>query len=108
MPTEEEVRENLRNVMDPEVGMNIVDLGLVYGVHITDTALRIDLTMTTPTCPMSEMIQDDARQALSALVPKGAAVEIALVWEPPWAPDRMSVYAKRHFGWDEQPGKMGA
>jgi len=99
MPTEEEVLLNLRNVMDPEVGMNIVDLGLVYGVSITDNSLVVDLTMTTPTCPMSEMIQDDARQVLKALVPDDAEIILNLVWEPPWAPDLMSGYARRHFGW---------
>lgn len=105
MPTENEVRAYLRNVIDPEIGMNIVDLGLVYGVHITGHTLRVDLTMTTQACPMSEMIQDDARQALKALVPEGAEIDLHLAWEPPWTPAMMTGYARQHFGWDEPPGE---
>lgn len=100
MPTEEDVRNALRNVIDPEVGLNIVDLGLIYGVVISDDKLHIDLTMTTPACPMSEMILDNARQVLAALLPAGAEIELNLVWEPPWAPDRMGEYARHFFGWD--------
>ena len=101
MPTEEEVRFYLRNVMDPEVGMNIVDLGLVYGVTIADNKLQIDLTMTTPACPMSEMIIEDAQYALKELVPDGAEIDIKLVWEPKWTPAMMTENARQHFGWDE-------
>lgn len=102
MPNEEEVRFYLRNVIDPEVGMNIVDLGLVYGVTITDNKLQIDLTMTTPACPMSDMILDDARRALKGLVPDGADIDLNLVWEPPWTPGMMNEHARQYFGWGEQ------
>ena len=54
MPAEEDVRTALRSVIDPEVGLNIVDLGLVYGVEISDNKLHVDLTMTTPACPMEK------------------------------------------------------
>lgn len=101
MPTEEEIRFVLRNIIDPEVGMNIVDLGLVYGVNITDNKLQVDLTMTTPACPMSEMILDDVRSSLKALAPEGAEIELNLVWEPPWNASMMTEYARQHFGWDE-------
>ena len=100
MPTEIVVRSLLRNVIDPEVGMNIVDLGLVYGVEISADKLRVDLTMTTRACPMSEMIVDDARQALTGLMPTGTEIDINLVWEPPWDPSKMSEQALDHFGWD--------
>ena len=100
MPTKEIVLNMLHNVIDPEVGMNIVDLGLVYGVEISGNKLRVDLTMTTPACPMSEMILDDARRALAGLVPEGAEIDLNLVWEPPWSPDKMSENARDHFGWD--------
>ena len=99
MPTEEDVRTALRSVIDPEVGLNIVDLGLIYGVEILDNKLHIDLTMTTPACPMAEMILDNARQVLAALMPAGAEIELNLVWEPTWAPDRMGEYARKYFGW---------
>jgi len=100
MPTKEIVLNMLHNVIDPEVGVNIVDLGLVYGVEISGDKLRVDLTMTTPACPMSEMILDDARRALAGLVPEGTEIDLNLVWEPPWSPDKMSENARDHFGWD--------
>jgi len=99
MPTEEEIKTALREVIDPEVGMNIVDLGLVYGITFPDKKLHVDLTMTTPACPMGEMIIGDARRVLEALVP-GIEIEIELVWEPPWNPGKMSDHARDHFGWD--------
>jgi len=98
--TEEDVRTALRSVIDPEVGMNIVDLGLVYGVETSSGKLHVDLTMTTPACPMGEMILDDAQQALAALVPPGVEIDLNLVWDPPWSPDRMSEHAREHFGWN--------
>jgi len=100
MPAEEDVLGALHNVIDPEVGMNIVDLGLIYGVDISGDRLHIDLTMTTPACPMSEMILDHARQALQAIVPEGMTIELELVWDPPWNAGRMSEYAREYFGWD--------
>ncbi len=99
LPSEERVREALRSVDDPEVGMNIVDLGLVYRVDITPKRVRVELTMTTPACPMGELITDNARRAVAAALPQDLAVEVVLVWEPPWTPDRMSESARQTFGW---------
>ncbi len=99
MPTEEEVRNALRSVIDPEVGMNIVDLGLVYGVEISGNKVHVDLTMTTPACPMGGMILDNARQALAATLPDDTEIDLKLVWEPRWEPSRMSEHAREHFGW---------
>lgn len=97
--TDTEVQAALRSVIDPEVGMNIVDLGLVYSVEISPHKLHVDLTMTTPACPMGEMILDDARRALADLAPTGVEIELNLVWEPPWSADKMSEHARKHFGW---------
>ncbi len=99
MPSEERLREALCSVDDPEVGMNIVDLGLVYRIDIAPGRGRVELTMTTPACPMGELITDNARRAVSAAVPEGVAVDVALVWEPPWTPDMMSDSARQTFGW---------
>ncbi|MBZ0095481.1 MAG: metal-sulfur cluster assembly factor [Sulfuricella sp.] len=99
MLTEKEVRTVLRGVIDPEIGMNIVDLGLVYGVEISDNRLHVDLTMTTPACPMGEMILDDVHEALAALAPTDTEIDIELVWDPPWSPDKMSEHARKHLGW---------
>lgn len=98
--TEEAVRDALRSVDDPEVGMNIVDLGLVYHIDLVPPGVEVTMTMTTPACPMGGMILDEAREALRALLPEGAEADVHLVWEPPWTPDMMSARAKETFGWN--------
>jgi metal-sulfur cluster biosynthetic enzyme len=99
LPTEERIREALCSVDDPEVGMNIVDLGLVYRIDIAPERVRVELTMTSPACPMGDLITDNARRAVGAVSPQDLAVEVALVWDPPWTPDRMSESARQTFGW---------
>jgi metal-sulfur cluster biosynthetic enzyme len=99
LPTEERVREALRSVDDPEVGMNIVDLGLVYRIDVAPELVRVELTMTTPACPMGDLITENADRAVRATLPDSVAVEVALVWDPPWTPDLMSESARQTFGW---------
>lgn len=99
LPDVETIRDILRQVIDPEVGINIVDLGLVYLIEVVPEHLRIDLTMTSPACPMGEMIADEARAALAAALPDACRPDIRLVWEPPWNASMMSADSKRHFGW---------
>ena len=101
LPSESEVRDALRSVDDPEVGMNIVDLGLVYRIDVSPERVRVEMTMTTQACPMSDLITGNARGAVAALVPDGVSVDIELVWEPFWTPDRMSEVAKQTFGWPD-------
>ena len=96
---DEAIRETLRQVDDPEAGMNIVDLGLVYGIDVSASAVHVDLTMTTAACPMADMIVDQARDVIVAMMPPGTAVDVHLVWDPPWTPDKMTGIAKEHFGW---------
>jgi metal-sulfur cluster biosynthetic enzyme len=98
-PDDDAVREALRQVDDPEAGMNIVELGLVYGIEVGADAVLIDLTMTTAACPMADMIAEQARDAVAAIMPAGTRVEVRLVWDPPWTPDKMSGIAREHFGW---------
>lgn len=98
-PDVDAVREALRQVEDPEAGMNIVDLGLVYNIEVSAAAVRVDLTMTTAACPMADMIVDQARDAVTPIVPAGTRVEVKLVWDPPWTPDKMTGIAREHFGW---------
>lgn len=90
----------LRNIIDPEIGANIVDLGLIYRTEIRDRLVEIDLTMTSPACPMGEMILDDVEAALETLLPDGWHHHVEIVWEPPWTPERMSPDARVLFGWD--------
>ena len=99
LPDDDAIREALRQVEDPEAGMNIVDLGLVYGIEVADAAVHIDLTMTTAACPMADMITDQARAAVAGIVPPGTAIDVQLVWDPPWTPDKMTGIAREHFGW---------
>ena len=99
LPDDDAVREALRSVDDPEAGMNIVELGLVYAVEVDEHGVRVDITMTTAACPMADMIMDQARAAIEAIVPEGTPIELQLVWDPPWTPDKMTGIAKEHFGW---------
>lgn len=97
---EDQVRNALRQVLDPEAGMNIVDLGLVYGIQVSDEAgVQVQITMTSAACPMAEMIVEDVYAAIEAVLPRGTAVQVQLVWDPPWTPERMSGFAREHFGW---------
>lgn len=96
---EDRVRDALRGVLDPEAGMNIVDLGLVYGIDVGAEGVKLRLTMTSVACPMADMIVDDARDALAGALGPDVPVEIELAWDPPWTPERMSDFAREHFGW---------
>ncbi len=89
----------LRRVQDPELGLSIVDLGLVYGIAIESALVRIRLTMTSAGCPLSDVIVDDIHHELEPLLPAGYEIEIELCWEPAWTPDRMSADARGRMGW---------
>jgi metal-sulfur cluster biosynthetic enzyme len=97
MISEAEVWDALREVRDPEVGIGIVDLGLVYEVTVAAGSVYVALTMTTRACPLSGYIAEVAEDAIRRRNP-AAAVEIAIVWEPPWTPDLLSDEAKRRLG----------
>jgi metal-sulfur cluster biosynthetic enzyme len=101
LPDESAVLDALRGVDDPEAGMNIVELGLVYAVRVGDERIDVDMTMTTPACPVTETLVDEARAAIESIAPPGTAVEVHLVWEPIWNPSMMSGTAKDFFGWDK-------
>lgn len=94
------VWDALRQVDDPEVGMNIVELGLVYGVDLEPDRLTVSLTMTSAACPMGEDIVEEARYVLARAFPGIADIDIDLVWDPPWTPERMSPEARDFFGWE--------
>lgn len=96
---EETIRAALRTVIDPEVGVNVVDLGLVYGIEPLDNGVRVLMTMTTPACPLGPMIVDQAKDAIHEAHPQLAEVEVDLVWYPPWSAELMSEDARRQLGW---------
>jgi len=95
--TPEACRETLKKVIDPEIYQNIVDLGLVYGITVDgDNQVVVDMTLTTPHCPLGPQIIADVERVLTA---KGAsAVTVNIVWEPLWTPDAMTEELKRELG----------
>lgn len=93
------VRDVLRQVDDPEVGMNIVDLGLIYRIDASAEKVYIEMTMTSPACPMGDMILDEVDTALDQVLPAATVLDIRLVWSPPWDPSMMSDAAKARLGW---------
>jgi metal-sulfur cluster biosynthetic enzyme len=99
LPDAESLRDALTVVLDPEVGMNIVDLGLVYDIRVAPGRIEADITMTTPSCPMGQMIVEETRAAIAGAVPAGTEVIVNLVWDPPWDASMMSDHAREHFGW---------
>jgi len=85
---DDDLLEALRDVVDPELGINVVDLGLVYGVNVDDERMAtIDMTLTSAACPLTDVIEDQARAALDGLV---ADFRINWVWLPPWGPDKIT------------------
>lgn len=91
------VRQALRQVKDPELDMNIVDLGLVYDVEVDDGLVRINMTLTSPGCPAGPMITNDIYKAVRAV--EGVKdVDIDIVWEPYWTPDRIDPKIRAMMG----------
>ncbi len=93
MVTKEEILEQLKEVSDPEIGMDIVNLGLVYDIEINDDRVYIKMTMTAPTCPVTPWILSEAQRVVENLE-KVEAADVELVWDPPWNPSMMTDEAK--------------
>ncbi len=98
-PDHDSVLAAISTVIDPEAGMNIVDLGLIYGVDVQDNRVAVTMTMTTPTCPVGDYLRDFVRDAIRDRCPSLATVDVELTFDPPWTPDRMSDAARAKFGW---------
>lgn len=98
MPTDP-IRQALKSVVDPELGVNIVDLGLVYRAAWTAEGIDVAITMTTPTCPLGEMLVAEADETLRRRFPDAARIDVALVWDPPWSAELMNDDARRQLGW---------
>ena len=86
--------ESLRGVIDPELGINIVDLGLIYNVDIAEDGVHVTMGVTTRSCPLGPYLIESAERAIRAALPSAAKVEVVLARTPPWSPDRMSAAAK--------------
>lgn len=89
----------LERVVDPEVALNIVDVGLVYGVRVKDGRLDVDVTMTSAACPVTDVIIGDIEDELDRALPPDLKLHVQLVWEPPWTSERLSASARRFMGW---------
>ncbi|MCC6738741.1 MAG: metal-sulfur cluster assembly factor [Planctomycetia bacterium] len=99
VPTPAKVTEVLRTIVDPELGLDVVGLGLVYEVEIEGQNVWVKMTMTSQACPVGPQILDGARRAITAGVPGVAKCDVQLVWDPPWKPDMMSPEARKAMGW---------
>jgi metal-sulfur cluster biosynthetic enzyme len=97
MPEQDEIVDALRGVVDPELNINIIDLGLVYTVQSRDDEIDVEMTLTTPACPAGPEILRNAVAALEKLEGVGKA-NVKLVMTPPWSPDRMSDAARDELG----------
>jgi len=89
----------LHRVVDPELAMTIIDVGLVYGVDVTAERLHVVMTMTSAACPVTDVIMDDVQEELSKSTAPETVVDVELVWEPAWTPERLSARAKGFMGW---------
>jgi len=95
--TKEQVLDMLKTVVDPEIGINIVDLGLIYKIEIKDDVVNIDMTLTVPGCPLASMLTQVAKQRVE-MMDEVKKANINLVWEPKWTPSMASDEVKKRFG----------
>ena len=97
VPTKEDVKEALRQVEDPELGMDIVELGLLYDVEVDGPKVKVIHSLTSMGCPAGPMIQENIDQ-IARSMPEVEEVEVELTWDPPWSPEKMSDDAKFILG----------
>jgi len=90
--------ENLKQIYDPEIPMNIVDLGLIYGFEWSGDDVTLKMTLTAPGCPVAGILAEEVKNAIEK-VPNVKSAKVDMIWDPPWTPDRMTEFAKRQFGY---------
>ena len=95
--TEDQVRLALRRVKDPEIGLNIVDLGLIYEVNVDGADVSVDMSLTSPGCPAGPQILHEAEEQVRSM-PGVGGVNVNLVWSPPWTPDRIEPRVRAYLG----------
>ncbi len=99
MMVEDKIRDALRKVMDPELGVSIVDLGLIYDIRYEAGEAEVEMTLTSPGCPLAPIIDKKVREALAG-VPEIEHLEIDLVWDPPWSKELISDELRAELGLD--------
>ena len=92
------ITENLKQISDPEIPMNIVDLGLIYGFDWNGDDVTLKMTLTAPGCPVAGILAEEVKTAIEK-VPNVHSAKVDMIWDPPWSPERMSEFAKRQFGY---------
>ena len=95
--SEDQVKLALRRVKDPELNLNVMDLGLIYGIDVEGTEVRIEMSLTSPGCPSGPEIMGDAERQLQS-IPGVGSVEVNLVWSPPWTPERIEPRVRAYMG----------
>ncbi len=100
LASEATVLEALKEVLDPELGENVVDLGLIYGVDVHDSRVDVTMTLTTAGCPLHASMAAAVERAIRLMVPGVEDVCVELVFDPPWTPARLSPAARRNLGWE--------
>ncbi len=93
----DQVKAALRKVKDPDLNLNIVDLGLIYGIAVDGSTVKVDMSLTSPGCPSGPEIMTDAEQQIRA-IPGVADVAMNLVWSPPWTPERIEPRVRAYLG----------
>ncbi|TFW71634.1 hydroxylase [Methylotenera oryzisoli] len=96
---EQRIYTALQSVIDPEIGENLIDLGLIYGIRIQNNIAKVTFSMTSHACPMSEIVIESIHDSVSKTLTDHIELELDLVWEPPWEPAMMSEQAKQRLGW---------
>lgn len=95
----EDLREALKSVWVPGLGMNVVDLGFVHRIQANPAAARVEMTLASPARQVSETLIDEVKSTLARCLPIARTVDVQVLKEPPWSPWLMSESARRHFGW---------
>ena len=98
---EQAIYQALQSVIDPEIGENLIDLGLIYDINVNNRIAKVMFTMTSYACPMSEIVIESIHDAVNNIIDKDTTLELDLVWEPAWDPSMMCAQAKNRLGWDE-------
>ena len=96
-PTVDQVKMALRRVKDPDLNLNIIDLGLVYDIAVDDRSVKVDMSLTSPACPSGPQLMGDTERAAKA-IPGVAEVTVNLVWSPLWSPDRIEPRVRAYLG----------
>lgn len=103
-PSREAALDAMHDVIDPELGYNIVDIGLIYGLEVVDHCIQVTMTMTTPGCPAQDYIMAGVKDR-GQRIPGVEDVDITLVWDPLWSTEKMTPIAKEHFGIADSSGE---